>query len=222
MNPSGSPTADLIFLLLQIAGTIAFALSGVMAAARSSMDWLGGLVLAIVVAVGGGTLRDLCIGSLPVHWVNEPLPLIVAALTAVVLTAFLHWRPITDVDNWAPVLLLDALGLAVFVVLGAGVTLAAGAPWYAAIVLGVVTGVGGGVIRDLLTGRRPVVLVGQIYAIAGFAGAACYVALLQFGIFPRFALWIPLALVIVLRVLAIRGDWRLPQLATRIVAKKNE
>ncbi|MCH9815141.1 MAG: TRIC cation channel family protein [Actinomycetia bacterium] len=217
---TGSTIQDAIFLGLEVIGTVVFALSGVMAAARSSMDWLGGMVLGLVVAVGGGTIRDLVIGETPVNWVEDPWPLAVAAITAVVLTAFLSWRPITDIDNWGPVLLLDAVGLAVFVVLGAGVTLRAGVPWYMAILLGVVTGVGGGVIRDLLTDQKPAVLVGPIYALAGFAGSALYVILIELGLFTRFAIWLPIALVIVLRVLAIRGNWHLPLLATSIVPKR--
>ena len=221
MTGSGFINADSVYLFVQGVGAVAFALSGVMAAARSQMDWLGGLVLAVIVAAGGGTIRDIIIGNLPVNWVTDPWPLAVAALTAVALTIFLRWRPIADIDNWGPVLVLDAVGLAVFVVLGAGVTLSAGGPWYVAIILGVVTGVGGGVIRDVLTAQRPVVLVGEIYALAGVAGAALYVFLIQYGLFPRFAIWPPIVLVIALRMLAIRGKWHLPLLTKTSVPKQH-
>lgn len=203
-------TADTIFLILEVAGTAVFAVSGVMAAARSRMDWLGGVVLGMAVAVGGGTVRDMVIGELPVNWVVEPWPLAVAAGTSAAAIGVLRWRPTLQMDRWTPVLVMDAVGLGVFVVLGAAVALQAGQASSIAVLMGVLTGVGGGVIRDIFTGRRPLILVGQIYALAGAVGAILYVWLVEYGVRPAYAVWLPIAAVIALRVAAIRWNWHLP------------
>ncbi|MEI6498245.1 MAG: TRIC cation channel family protein, partial [Actinomycetota bacterium] len=164
-------------VVLTVIGTIAFAVSGVMAAAHSAMDWLGALVLAVVVAVGGGTMRDVLIGNLPVMWVDTKWPVVVALGTAVVGIVLLRIRPSLDPTEWRLYLAADAIGLGAFVVLGTRVALDDRASVFIAVLMGVVTGVGGGVIRDVVTGRRPMVLVGQIYAVAGCGGALVYVAL---------------------------------------------
>ena len=169
-------------VVLTVIGTIAFAVSGVMAAAHSAMDWLGALVLAVVVAVGGGTIRDVLIGNLPVMWVDTKWPVVVALGTAVVGIVLLRIRPSLDPTEWRLYLAADAIGLGAFVVLGTRVALDDRASAFIAVLMGVVTGVGGGVIRDVVTGRRPMVLVGQIYAVAGCGGALVYVALDAAGV----------------------------------------
>jgi branched-subunit amino acid ABC-type transport system permease component len=102
-------------VVLTVIGTIAFAVSGVMAAAHSAMDWLGALVLAVVVAVGGGTMRDVLIGNLPVMWVDTKWPVVVALGTAVVGIVLLRIRPSLDPTEWRLYLAADAIGLGAFV-----------------------------------------------------------------------------------------------------------
>ena len=200
-------------VVLTVIGTIAFAVSGVMAAAHSAMDWLGALVLAVVVAVGGGTIRDVLIGNLPVMWVDTKWPVVVALGTAVVGIVLLRIRPSLDPTEWRLYLAADAIGLGAFVVLGTRVALDDRASVFIAVLMGVVTGVGGGVIRDVVTGRRPMVLVGQIYAVAGCGGALVYVALDAAGVNDFLAVCPPVVLVVVVRALAVRYDWHLPRVS---------
>lgn len=207
----GSATASGAFAVLAVIGTIAFAVSGVLAAAEAAMDWLGALVLAVVVAIGGGTMRDMLIGNLPVTWVRDPLPVVVACATEVVGIAVLRRRPAIS-PRWRSVYVVaDAVGLAAFVVLGASIALDHGVSAPLAVVMGVVTGVGGGVVRDVFTARRPMVLVGEIYAVAGFAGAAVHVGIDAADLPSAIAVWPPVAVIVVVRLLAVRHDWHLPR-----------
>ena len=203
------------FLALEVLGTITFAVSGVMAAARASMDWLGALVLAIVVAVGGGTIRDLLLGHLPVSWLERPWPVVLAGATAVVLLAVLRWWPHLDPESSTPMLVADAVGLSAFVIVGTQIGLDSGLSPFLAVLLGVLTGVGGGVLRDVLTGTTPVVLVGQIYAVAGLAGGAWFALLATRGVDTQVCVWTSVAMVFVIRMVAIRRDWHLPRAMPR-------
>lgn len=200
-----------VFLVIAVIGTIAFATSGVMAAAEAEMDWLGALVLATVVAIGGGTLRDVLIGNLPVTWVRDEWPVWVGLTTGVIGIIVLRARPATRLTRGVPYLAADAVGLGAFVVLGTSISLEAGTSAFVAVLMGVITGVGGGVVRDVLTSRRPMVLVGQVYAVAGLCGALVYVALDAADGREEVKVWIPIAVVVVLRYFAVRFDWHLPR-----------
>lgn len=206
-----SATASTAFLALEVIGTMAFAISGVMAAARARMDWLGAAVLALAVAVGGGTLRDVFLGRLPVSWLERVWPVTVAIGTAVVMLVVLRIWPRARLDASTPILVADAAGLSTFVILGTQIGLAADLVPLLAVMLGVLTGVGGGVIRDLLTGNKPVVLVGQIYAVAGILGGAWFVLLNALGANPQVAVWTSVAIILGVRLVAIRRDWHLPR-----------
>lgn len=203
-----------VFLVIAVIGTIAFATSGVMAAAESDMDWLGALVLAVVVAIGGGTLRDVLIGNLPVTWVRDEWPVWVGLATGVIGIALLRVRPASRLTRGIPYLAADAVGLGAFVVLGTSISLEAGTSAFVAVLMGVITGVGGGVVRDVLTSRRPMVLVGQVYAVAGLCGALVYVGLDAADGREEVKVWIPIAVVVVLRYFAVRFDLHLPRTLT--------
>ncbi|WP_229054266.1 trimeric intracellular cation channel family protein [Aeromicrobium sp. Leaf350] len=198
------------FSALQLVGLVAFALSGAAVAVRAGMDWLGIVVLATVTSIGGGTIRDLLIGD-GVGWVTEPWPIWGALATAVLVIAVAHWSPRHEPDSLRLVLVADAAGLAVFTVLGTTLALSAGLEREVAVMLGVVSGVGGGVIRDVLAGQRPLVLVGQVYALTAIAGATLFVALDAGDLDRDVARWSAVAVTFVLRVLAIRYDWTLPR-----------
>ncbi len=201
------------FITIAVIGTVGFAVSGVMAAARAGMDWLGAMVLAVVVAIGGGTIRDPLLGQLPVSWLQQVWPLLVAVATAVVTMVIVRLRPDADPTNWTSVYLADAAGLSAFTILGTEIGLRAGLNPLLAVLLGVITGVGGGVIRDVLTGNRPMVLVGQVYAVAGIAGGTLFAVLMWADASPQIAVWPSVMLIFVIRLLAIRGSWHLPKVA---------
>jgi uncharacterized membrane protein YeiH len=199
-------------LVVTVVGTIAFAISGVMAAAEAGMDWLGGVVMAAAAAIGGGTVRDLLLGETPVFWVVDEWPLFVALGTAAVVAGVLRQRPSADPRRTALYVASDAVGLGAFVVVGTSVALDARASYFIAAVMGVITGIGGGVLRDVLARRTPIVLVGEIYAVAGLIGAVVHLMLVVAGAGDAAEIWIPLAVVVVVRAAAVRWSWHLPRL----------
>ncbi|MGE0818816.1 MAG: trimeric intracellular cation channel family protein [Candidatus Nanopelagicales bacterium] len=206
MPDTGDP-----FLLLEVLGTIAFAVSGGAVAVRAGMDWLGVMVLAVVTAVGGGTVRDLLLGIAPVSWIQDPWPIVAALVAGALVIALGHRVPHLALDSRGAVLVADAAGLAAFTVTGTYVSLAAGVSGWIAMVLGVVTGAGGGVVRDVLARQRPLILVGQIYALAALLGAAVVVGLDAAGAGEVVTRWTGVAVVLVVRLLAIRQQWTLPR-----------
>jgi uncharacterized membrane protein YeiH len=199
-------------MLVSLVGTIAFALSGVMAAAEASMDWLGGFVVAAVAAIGGGTVRDLLLGETPVFWVQDEWPLVVALVTAGLAIVVLRFRPSIDPRRTVWYVASDAVGLAAFVVVGTSVALDAGSSNFVAAVMGITTGVGGGVIRDVLARRTPIVLIGEIYAVAGLIGVFVQLAVREIESSAVTQLWAPLIVIVVVRALAVRFALRLPRL----------
>lgn len=202
-----------IFNLLELAGTIAFAISGAMLAARQRLDWLGAVVLAVITAVGGGTVRDLLLGTTPVSWMVEPWPIFVAMATAAVVIMFTpRMRRMLASSVGRGVDFADAGGLAVFTVTGADIALAAGVTPVIAIMIGAITATGGGVMRDVLAGRVPLILTGEIYAVAALVGATSFVILLELGFDAAVVWWLPILLTFGLRVVAMQRDWSLPTL----------
>ena len=219
MNVGQVATNEGVFLVVAIIGTIAFATSGVLAAAEAGLDWLGATVLAVVVSIGGGTIRDILIGNLPVTWVQDDWPVIVALGTVAVGLVMLRlpWR--LDPRNQAWYLASDAIGLGAFVVLGTTIALDRGASSFIAVFMGVITGVGGGVIRDVFTGKTPIVFVGQVYAVAGLVGAIVHAALRNSQQSDVVRVWVPVAIVVALRALAVRFDLHLPRTDRRESAR---
>jgi len=202
---------DAMFTVFLIVGTMAFAISGSVAAMRAGMDLVGVMVLAFLVAVGGGSLRDLSLGLLPMWWIEDEWAGLLAVATGLALVPLRHRFGSTP-DSWRAVVVADAIGLAVFAVTGASVALTAGFdPWVAA-VMGALTGVGGGLLRDVLVNMKPMVLVGQVYASAAFAGSVTYVVLVELGITSVLAHWIPVVVSLGIRLVAIKRRWAFPPL----------
>jgi uncharacterized membrane protein YeiH len=198
-------SSDVLEHAVVVVGTVAFAISGAVAAQRCRMDWFGAIVLAVIVAIGGGTLRDLLL-DLPVTWIDDPWPPAVAAATAALYILVVTWSEL-DPGSWKTLELADAAGLAAFTMLGTDVALAAGTSSAVAVILGVVTGVGGGIIRDALAGDIPLVFSGEIYALAAVAGSIVHVALLRSDLSPVVTWWLPVLLVFGLRLVAVRRRW---------------
>jgi uncharacterized membrane protein YeiH len=157
--------------VLEMIGTAVFAISGALAASRANMDIFGFSVLALMPAVGGGTLRDIVLGRFPVFWVENNSYVAVAVMAAIGVYFF------ADRPGWRLTLLvwMDAAGLALFAVLGTEIALDAGVTTLIAIMMGVTTAVIGGMIRDIICNEIPLVLSGEVYATAAFVASIAYI-----------------------------------------------
>lgn len=196
---------------LDAAGVFVFAVSGALTASRKELDILGFVFIGSVTGIGGGTVRDLLLGRIPVFWVGQPdyLLVTVAASVLVYFTAHLVERRYTLL-LWA-----DALGLALFCVLGARIALLAGAGPLVAIVMGVMTAAMGGLIRDVVCGERPLILAREIYVTAAVAGAGVTVLLLALGATGLLAEALGIATAFAIRGAAIRWGLELPTYRSR-------
>ncbi|MGH6681031.1 MAG: trimeric intracellular cation channel family protein [Bradyrhizobium sp.] len=192
--------------ILDLAGTFVFALSGAMAGVRHKLDLFGVLVLSFAAANTGGITRDILIGAVPPGAINDWHYLGVS-LVAGLLTFYF---PSAIAQRWNPVLLFDAAGLALFAVSGAHKALAYGLNPIMATLLGMLTGIGGGMARDVLLAEIPTVLRSDLYAVAALAGAAIVVIASLLQLPSGAAALLGAALCFGLRVLAIRKGWQLP------------
>lgn len=202
---------SIVQTVLEYVGTVAFAISGAVAAGRKKMDLIGVVVLACIVGVGGGTLRDLLLGRTPVFWVENPTFLLVAALTALVVVPLTRTGALDLLHRFQIVQISDAAGMALFVVVGTNVALSFGAAPVAAMIVGVIAGVGGGIIRDMLANDIPEVLRGgQFYITAAFAGAIAYVVLLELDVAQVIAFWVPIVIILAVRIASVLLGWGVP------------
>lgn len=206
-----------MMFLLELLGTVAFSISGAIEAMKKGMDMLGVLVLGVVTAVGGGILRDIIVGVLPPSAFRNPRNALLAAITAFV--AFLIGAIVTKQNKaaqsniWNRALLLsDAIGLGAFTVHGIRSTqeLSGDAGVALLLFVGVVTGVGGGLLRDIFAGNVPYIFRKHVYATASIAGAVSYLCLERTGHVDLAAV-ISLLLVVLLRILAAVFQWNLPR-----------
>ncbi|WP_062519481.1 trimeric intracellular cation channel family protein [Demequina silvatica] len=206
-------------VVLEYLGTVAFAISGAVAASRRRMDLVGAVVLASLVAVGGGTMRDLLLRQ-PVFWIENPTLVVVAIATALAIAPFARNRDLGALARHRIVEYSDAAGLAIFVVVGTGIALDAGASPVAAMIVGVANGVGGGILRDLFSAQVPEVFWnGQLYATAALGGAFTLWALWALGVAPLVVFWVPLLVILALRALSLTRGWGVPTVA---VVQKRE
>jgi uncharacterized membrane protein YeiH len=196
-----------LFTALDLAGTFAFALSGAVAARERGLDWFGLLVVAFTVACGGGVLRDLCIGAIPPAGLAD-WRYLATAVAAAVLTMASH-RLVERLAH--PVVLFDTLGLGLFAVTGAQKALLLGSNGEVAVLMGMVTAVGGGVARDVLLNRVPVILQREIYASAALVGASVATAGALLGLASPVLTWCAVAACFALRMLSLRYRWHLPR-----------
>jgi uncharacterized membrane protein YeiH len=195
------------YYFLDLTGTFVFAISGAAAAKQRRLDLFGICAVAFTVACGGGIIRDLCIGAVPPAGLTN-WKYMVAAIVATGMTISLY--PVVQLLN-RPVLFFDALGLSLFAVTGAQKALAFGHNAQVAILLGVLTAVGGGVLRDVLLNRVPVILEKEIYASAALAGAVIVVLGDHLKILSTD--WISIIALItcfLIRILALHHNWNLP------------
>ncbi|MDN0085720.1 trimeric intracellular cation channel family protein [Crenobacter sp. SG2305] len=200
----------LLFTLLDIAGTFVFALSGAVAAKQRNLDLFGIVTIAFTVACGGGLIRDLCIGVTPPASLSSWPYLMVSAIAAVVVIG--AYRLVVRLKQ--PVLFFDALGLGLFAAAGAHKALLHVHSAEAAILLGMITGVGGGVMRDVLLNRVPLILQKEIYASAALLGATFEVVGELQNWSTQWVPWVAIGLCYGLRYLALQYHWNLPTFAT--------
>lgn len=192
--------------LIDLFGVAVFAISGALVAGRKQMDLFGVIVLAIVTGIGGGTLRDLVLGSTPVFWINQPIYILVAAGAALGTVGTRRFIPLRR----NVLLVADAIGLAFFCVLGAAKAVQAGAGPTIPMLMGVMTGVVGGVIRDLLAGEVPLILRHDLYATVAVVGAGLFELLIALGAPTPVAVWVGMLTALGLRLGAIKWHWGLP------------
>jgi uncharacterized membrane protein YeiH len=192
--------------VFDLAGTFVFALSGAMAGVKRKLDIFGVLVLSFAAANTGGITRDILIGAVPPEAINDWHYLGVSLVAGIITFCF----PSAIMQRWNPVLLFDAAGLALFAVSGAHKALVYGLNPIMAILLGTLTGIGGGMARDVLLAEIPIVLRADLYAVAALAGAAIVVIANMLQLPSGVAALVGAALCFGLRVMAIKYGWRLP------------
>lgn len=200
-----------LFTFLDLAGTFAFAISGAVAARDRDLDWFGVIAIAFAVACGGGVLRDLCIGAVPPAGLTDWRYLAVAMAAASMTLA----SNALVVRLAHPVILFDSVGLGLFAVTGAQKAMIFGHNAEVAVLLGVVTAVGGGVMRDVLLNRVPVILQREIYASAALLGASIEVAGERLGWLSSARTWVALGACFAVRYLSLRYKWNLPRSSGR-------
>lgn len=198
-------------LLLDYAGVAVFAATGALAASRKQLDIIGFLFLAAVTGTGGGTLRDVLLGHLPVFWVANPAYMLVCAAIGVIVFLTAHLVE----SRYRLLLWLDAVGLAAYSAMGAAKGLAATGSPVIAIIMGVLTATFGGILRDLLAGEPSVLLRPEIYVTAAMAGAAVFTLAALAGASTLAAAILAVAAAFLVRGGALRFGWSFPAYRSR-------
>jgi uncharacterized membrane protein YeiH len=196
----------MLFYILDLMGVAVFAVSGALAAGRTELDLFGVIVIAVLTAVGGGTLRDLLLNRHPIFWMADATYLTVSIGAALLTVGYVQLLP----PPGDALLVADALGLALFALLGAQVAEAAPRPPLIVVLMGTMTGVAGGVLRDVLTAQIPLILRRDIYATAAIVGVALYLLLQALGMKRAWAFGAGMMVVVALRLLAILWGLHLP------------
>ena len=197
-----------LIYLLDLCAVAVCAVTATLEAHRRELDLFGVAVIAVIAGIGGGTVRDMLLGRLPVYWVHDPA-YVVVGITAAVVTFFLG-RKVPLPKNFF--LLPDAIGLALFTVIGTSVAMSLNVPWLIAALMGVITGVFGGVIRDILCNEVPLIFRTDIYATASLIGALLFIALDEMNIAHNLALVVAMIATVAIRLAAIRWHIHLPRL----------
>ncbi len=196
-----------LMYFLDLTGTVAFAISGAIAGVRKDSDIYGVIVLGCVTAVGGGTLRDVLVGRIPPFIFHDYNYLILSILASITVFFFHNFFE----QRYDILLIMDALGLGVFTIIGLSIGLDYKIGYLGAIMMGVMTGTAGGMIRDVLLGEIPLVLQKTVYASACLAGGILFIILFKIGLNKNVNLFISATTVFVIRMLAIKLNWNLPK-----------
>jgi uncharacterized membrane protein YeiH len=198
-----------LFLLLDYFGAMFFAISGTLSAADKKLDMFGAAFIGFVTAVGGGTLRDLMIGDHPVGWLKTPIYFYMMA--AGVVIAFIFQKYLSQLRR--TFFLFDTIGIGLYTIIGLEKSLAFGITPPLAVMMGMITAVFGGIVRDTLINEVPLIFHQELYATACLAGALIYLILFYFTPLPKSAIEMAtIATIIVIRILAIKYNLKLPLL----------
>lgn len=199
--------AHTVLLIIEFIGTFAFAISGIRMAAAKHFDWFGGFVCGFAVAIGGGTIRDVMLGVTP-FWMTSSIYFTCTIIA--LLVGILFSKKLSRMENaW---LITDTLGLAMFTIAGLQKTLQYDHPFWVAIVMGCITGVAGGVIRDVLLNQEPIIFQKDIYAMASVAGGLIYWLLAGLGINIGITSIVTFFVICLVRYVAVRYHISLPLL----------
>ncbi|WP_207431057.1 trimeric intracellular cation channel family protein [Sabulibacter ruber] len=192
---------------IDIIGTFVFAISGTLTAADKKLDPFGASVIAFATALGGGTVRDLLLNLRPV-WIQEERLLITVFISVLITLLFRK-----EIGRFRKTMFLfDTVGIALFTILGMEKALRLGVPPLIALVMGVVTAVFGGVVRDILCNEIPLIFRREIYATACLVGGAGYLLMRLAPVPPGVPVWVAVGIIILIRVLAVRLKWAFPNL----------
>lgn len=197
-----------LFYLADLFGVAVFAITGALMAGRKSMDLFGVLVIAIITALGGGTLRDVILDNHPVSWIRNDTYILVATVAAL---GTVFWVRMTRPIHEKGLLIADAFGLSVFTVIGTEVALQYAMPSSTAVIMGVMTGVAGGVMRDVICNEIPLIFKKEIYATACLAGAVTFVLLRMLETPHWLDTGVAMLVVLGIRLAAIRWRFSLPR-----------
>ncbi|MFA0474486.1 trimeric intracellular cation channel family protein [Vibrio breoganii] len=196
----------MLLSVLYIIGITAEAMTGALSAGRRKMDWFGVMLVASATAIGGGTVRDILLGHYPLSWVKNPEFLVITCIAGILTTGFAKWV----IKLKGVFIRLDALGLIVFSIIGTKVAMGMGHHALICMVSALVTGIFGGLLRDLICRQTPLVLHEELYASVALIASGLYLTLLEFGISDVTATITTLIVGYLLRMAAVRFKWRLP------------
>ena len=197
----------MLLLSLYFIAIVAEAMTAALAAGRRSMDWIGVCLLGCVTALGGGSTRDVLLGHYPLSWVAHPSYLAMTVAAALATIAVARWmRRLRRIF-----LFLDAVGLAVFTIIGCNVAIELGSPSFVVIVSGMITGCIGGVLRDVLCNDVPLLFRRELYASVSVVAGGLYVGGLAAALPHDLVAAVAIIVGLALRLLAIRYEWNMPQ-----------
>jgi uncharacterized membrane protein YeiH len=195
--------------VIEAMGILAFAFSGFIEARHKDMDMVGVFTVAFITAFGGGTLRDILLDRRPLFWVEHQEYTLIVFVLALVITPFL--RHLRSGLSEKLIITADAFGLGLFSALGASLAQRAGMPIFVCVMMGVITGIFGGVLRDVICNEIPMVFRrGQLYATCSFAGCWTYLLLDRFDLPQAASLFFSIAVTVAMRLAAVRYNLRLP------------
>lgn len=197
---------DQIIFLLEYAGIALYAMSGALSAGRKGLDILGVVIIAMVTALGGGTLRDLLLDRNPIFWISDPYMLVLITVTAFITIVYVRFNK----PPFKALLIADAFGLALFTIVGTQIAEEFYSNPLVIVTMATITGIVGGMLRDVLSNEVPLILRRDIYATAVILGSISYLVIKDFGLSQNVAVTVGVIVVIVLRFMAIIWGIRLP------------